>query len=204
MSPLAGDRLVAGTTKLAALFLCLLIAGRARGQHAPKPLPEELRAAWDNAGVTPGWIAHVELGPNFLRDDDEDATAWKVENLPAFRFYKWQAGVLSKLPPPQQGFGLSLASSEATDAGLNDLAGFKRLQTLDLSNTAVTDAGLKELRGLKELQTLYLTVTKVTDARLKELAGLKQLTYLTLGRTGLTDAGLKELAGFTQLQALDL
>src|SRR5262249_10775412 len=131
MSPLAGDRLMAGATKLAALFLCLLIAGRARGQDAPKPLPEELRAALENAGVTPGWMADVEWGPNFLRDDDEDAAAWKVEKLPAFRFYKWQAGVLSKLPPPQRGFGLSLDNSEVTDAGLKELAGFKRLQTLD-------------------------------------------------------------------------
>src|SRR5712691_3327490 len=145
---------MASGTKLTALFFCLLQVAAVRGQDAPKALPADLRAAWEKAGLTPGWMAHVEWGINFLPHDDKDAAAWKVEKLPAFAFYKWQAGVLSKLPPPEQGFGLSLGNS-VTDAGLKELARFKHLQRLDLTSSAITDAGLKELAQLKELQTLY-------------------------------------------------
>jgi hypothetical protein len=59
---------------------------------------------------------------------------------------------------------LSLWSTEISDAGLKDLAEFKRLKTLHLSQTRVTDAGLKELYALKGLRTLSLRATRVTPA----------------------------------------
>src|SRR5436190_19869988 len=69
--------------------------------------------------------------------------------------------------------GVNVRATDLTDAGLKELKGFKRLQTLDLSQTKVTDAGLKELKGFKRLRTLILIQTQVTDAGLKELKELK-------------------------------
>ena len=70
--------------------------------------------------------------------------------MPAFSWSNWQAGVVGKLPAPEQGFGLDLSFTQVTDAGLKELAGLKQLQVLDLAHTRVTDAGLKELAGLKQ------------------------------------------------------
>jgi Leucine rich repeat len=97
---------------------------------------------------------------------------------------------------------VSFSGTKVTDKGLNDLAGLKNLQRLDLFDTGVTDAGLKELAGLKSLRSLGLCHTKVTDAGLGELAGLQNLEYLNLARTAVTDEGLKELAGLNNLQSL--
>ena len=49
------------------------------------------------------------------------------------------------------------------------------MQKLDLNGTKVTDAGLKELKGLGRLETLFLYDTAVTDAGLKELKDFPQL-----------------------------
>jgi internalin A len=70
--------------------------------------------------------------------------------------------------------------------------------------TKLTDAGLKEVAGLKKLTTLNLTGTQVTDVGLKELAGLQRLATLNLSRTQVTDAGLKELVAVKNLHRLDL
>jgi hypothetical protein len=94
--------------------------------------------------------------------------------------------------------------SKVTDAGLKELAGLKRLQSLDLSGTNVTDAGLKELAVLKSLQSLDLGRTQVTDAGLKLLIVLNRLQLLNLSYTQVTDAGLKELAGLQSLKSLNL
>jgi hypothetical protein len=51
---------------------------------------------------------------------------------------------------------------------LNELTG---LEVLDLSHTQVTDAGLAQLKGLKKLNSLYLRKTRVTDAGVKQLTG---------------------------------
>ena len=42
------------------------------------------------------------------------------------------------------------------------------MRSLDLWGSAATDEGVQELAGLKHLQTLNIGQTKVTDARLKE------------------------------------
>ncbi len=68
------------------------------------------------------------------------------------------------------------------------------LKSLGLSGTKVTDAGLKELAGLKKLESLGLNgATQVTDAGLKELAGMKKLQFLEVSGTQATDAGVKWL-----------
>src|SRR5262245_50559756 len=63
---------------------------------------------------------------------------------------------------------------------------------LSLALTRVTDAGLPNLKRLAHLAALTLNLTKVTDEGVKHLRDLPQLTFLHLGQKA-TDAGLKNL-----------
>jgi hypothetical protein len=56
-----------------------------------------------------------------------------------------------------------------------------QLQSLHLDRTAVTNAGLKELTGLKKLQTLHLPGW-VTDAAIGELQKVLPAARITPGR----------------------
>lgn len=120
---------------------------------------------------------------------------WYVEPLAPVDLKKvFQQVQVEKLP------GLKLA--EATDASLEDVAGLKALEWLDLSHTQITDAGLKRLAGLTGLRRLNLAYTQVTDAGLEGLKGLTALQHLDLKHTRITSAGLAHLKGMTALQTL--
>jgi hypothetical protein len=90
-------------------------------------------------------------------------------------------------------YGVGLAGTKVTDAGLKSLCGLPALQSLSLRDTEVTDAGLANLRGLTALQCLGLSWTQVTDAGLEGLRGLTALKVLSLYDTRVTDAGVKRL-----------
>jgi len=100
--------------------------------------------------------------------------------------------------------GVSLANTQVTDAGLEHVERFPRLQTLVLCGTQVTDAGLEHLRGLTQLDWLDLHSTLLTDAGLEQLRGLTHLRYLHLAKTQVTDAGVVHLRGLGQLGLLCL
>src|ERR1043165_6978047 len=166
----------------------------------PKPLPNTIVQAWKAAGAEVGWMrVHPHGVLDFI-----GAAKGEPGDVPAFRFESWRENVLRKLPAPAGSFGLDLVLSEVTDAGLQELAGLKSLQSLNLSNNKLTDMGLKELAGLKSLQSLDIGNTQVADAGLKELARLKSLQSLDIGNTQVADAGLKELARLKSLQRLFL
>jgi hypothetical protein len=154
----------------------------ASGQSsAPEPLPEPIVKAWTQAGGTAGWFRQTAPGfVTFL----PTLKSLKPGDVPAFAFISLPEGVLAKLPPPQQSFGLELGTdgADVTDASLKGLAKFERLHTLYLGGSKVTDAGLRELAGLKELKRLSLS-TRMTDKRLKELEGLKSLQTLHVDLT---------------------
>lgn len=163
----------------------------------PSPLPNDVVWAWEYSGATLGWT-NTDDYVGFARKERAPGAD------PAFTFKVWRDGVIPKLPAPAKPFGLFLASTSVTDAGLKDLAGLRNLHTLGLFDTQVTDAGLKELVGLTNLRTLDLGDTYVTDAGLKELAGLSSLQTLNLRNTHVSDAGLRELSGLKDLKMLDL
>jgi Planctomycete cytochrome C len=83
----------------------------------------------------------------------------------------------------EQCYGLNLADSKPTDAGLAPLAGLKNLAELHLERSSVTDAGLVHIKGLGSLQYLNLFGTGITDAGLEHLKGLKHLQKLYLWQT---------------------
>lgn len=62
-----------------------------------------------------------------------------------------------------------LARSAVTDAGLESLAAFDNLRSLDLSHTSVSSAGMAALSRLPQLRTLNLTATRVDDAGVEAL-----------------------------------
>src|SRR6516225_6556547 len=124
----------------------------------PKPLPEQIRKAWENAGAGSGWMIRDQSGFWYYERFHEE----KAGDVPAFVWVHWQAGIMAKLPVPQERFGLNCKDNEITDAGLKEVAAYKQLQALDLFGTKVTDTGIKHLVGLKHLQSLNLAFTKVT------------------------------------------
>jgi hypothetical protein len=162
-------------------------------KELPKPLPEAVVKAWEEAGAKVGWMKINEYGHDTFINE---AVAGAV---PAFKFQKWNNGMIATLPVPETSFGLDLKDVPVTDAGLKELANFKNLTMLNLWRTKVTDAGLKELAPFKNLIILRLNGTQVTNEGFKELAKLKSLITLSIIDTQVTDVGLKELA----LQAID-
>ena len=73
------------------------------------------------------------------------------------------------------------------------LAGFAKLDGLDLGNTGVTDAGLKHLARLKGLTRLGLNNTAISDEGLNHLHVLKGLQHMWLKGIKGTEKGVREL-----------
>jgi len=90
---------------------------------------------------------------------------------------------------------VDLARSQVTDAGLDVVAKFAKLERLHLENTKVTDAGIAKLAALGALEYLNLYGTKITDGGITKLEGAKALKKLFVWQTGVTQAGAKALEG---------
>ena len=99
---------------------------------------------------------------------------------------------------------LALVCPQVTDDGLRSLDGLTNLDTLLLSGSGITDKGLAHLAHLDKLQRLYLDDTKLTDAGLELLAGLKSLNALSLRGTQVSDNGLASLGQLPNLEFLML
>jgi hypothetical protein len=112
-------------------LLCACHFPRMEARHAQA----DLIGAWEKAGAKFGWMSLEERGPGFLvfRQGPEG----KPGEMPAFRLYWFPQGV-AKLPV--------LGATKLTDADLEELAGMKLLQCLDLHDTKVTDTGANELQ----------------------------------------------------------
>src|SRR5687768_221405 len=146
-------------------------------------------AEWQQAGAVFGWITIDPQGSTFWWRGSTPGE-WQFHRekpaaggLPAFRFNKFPAGKVKTLAAPDVPFGLWLGSS-TQDADLQELAGLKQLQALNIEGNyayGVTEAGLKALAPLTQLQALSLEHTD-TEAGMKDIAALKQLRTLTLGR----------------------
>jgi RNA polymerase sigma factor (sigma-70 family) len=95
--------------------------------------------------------------------------------------------------------------TQATDAGVKELARLKELRTLTLIGPDVTDASVKELVALRKLKKLQFHSPRITGESLKALATLPQLEELTFYTAEfLRDSDLQELRAFTQLKSLNL
>jgi Leucine-rich repeat (LRR) protein len=168
----------------------------------PEPLPEAVVKAWTEAGAQSGWIRQ---GPFDFAQFIAGSPALRPGDVPGFRFATWRPGVVAKLPPPQQPFGLDFRFAKGlSDEAVKELAGLGELQSLNLEYTDVTAGCAKELAGLKGLKRLNLGHVK-SGAGLKEVLQLKQLQALNIWHSGQTDADVKEVvAALPGLQMLDV
>jgi hypothetical protein len=94
---------------------------------------------------------------------------------------------------------------KATDRDLAAIQFFPELRRLSVQKAGVTDAGLKQLRGLRKLETLdLLGCSKITGEGLKHLSRMSSLKRLDLSETQVGDEALRHLRQFPRLEWLDL
>lgn len=156
--------------------------------------------AWTNAGALTGWLAHSKAGGwHYLRNKPKD-----VDSLPVFVWRKFTSGVIATLPTPSVGFAISLGGTRFNNAGLDELAKFKYLRSLDISHTRVTDSGLKKLHAIPSLRSLDLGASYVSDTGLRILSEIENLRNFYFGSTGVTDEGVTELAKNKRMRILYL
>jgi uncharacterized membrane protein/mono/diheme cytochrome c family protein len=126
------------------------------------------------------------------------------ENVAAIRAFGAHATRVA-LDVDEVAVNLGLAGARADDASLDLLAGLEEaLVELDLSRSAVTDAGVERLASFARLQRLRLDHTAVGDAALATLGTLGELEVLNLVGTAVTDEGLGRLAPLSALRRLYL
>ncbi len=107
--------------------------------------------------------------------------------------------------------GLNLESCRRlTDTGLNHLQSFQQLRLLVLTGTGVTGIGLRHLATNTNLLALDLELCDgISDEACKSLGSMRQLKSLVLKKTGfepqrISNAGLHDLAGLIDLEVLNL
>jgi hypothetical protein len=92
---------------------------------------------------------------------------------------------------------LDILGTRATDIGLGHIKGLSSLTYLAMGNhhvrSDITDAGLANLAGMKKLETLIIANAGVTDAGLEHLKKLINLKRLRLERLNVTEAGVASL-----------
>src|SRR4051812_18854452 len=80
-------------------------------------LSAEVVKAWKAADATVGWMGNSRIGGYLLFTENRQELVAK-HMVPAFQIRAWGAVNVTELPAPTKAFGLKLASSGITDAGL--------------------------------------------------------------------------------------
>jgi hypothetical protein len=93
---------------------------------------------------------------------------------------------------------LELTDSALTDAGLADIAAFRKLQILELDNTVITGRGL--IHVSHRLEHLNANHTLFDDHGCSLLPRFLDLEYISLEQTRITDEGTKYFARLPQLR----
>ncbi len=88
---------------------------------------------------------------------------------------------------------LQMANRDVTDATLGYLAGWTKLEEIDLNDTQITDAGLAKLARLPRLRVLRIRGAKVTDQGFRDLLLEKEsLTELDARETEIASKTLRQ------------
>ena len=161
--------------------------------------------------VGSGW-----LGRKIERKRIERDAIAGIEALGGSVWYDYQQGQFSEPSGPGWLRGLlgddffgevvkaHLVGNMIGDAGLANVKGLPRLETLELSGAYVNEAGVAKIKDLTELESLDLSTTNVTDVELANIKDLPRLRSLDLSSTNVTDPGLANLKGLNQLRVLKL
>ncbi|WP_061244354.1 hypothetical protein [Leptospira interrogans] len=99
----------------------------------------------------------------------------------------------------------NLGMKEMTDEGMQYLAVFPNLQTLNLEDSKVTDEGLKQISTLSKLDDLTLGRTKITNKGIEYISRSKTIRILYLHEiTTIDDGCIPHLLKMKQLSMLEL
>jgi uncharacterized protein (TIGR02996 family) len=71
-----------------------------------------------------------------------------LPDVPAFCFSSWTSGIIATLPAPERSFGIDLAGTNITVAGLNELSHLRTVVVLNLYGTGRTEADVADIRLL--------------------------------------------------------
>lgn len=88
---------------------------------------------------------------------------------------------------------LVLDGTKITDDALLDIAKMPRLQVLRMCNTRISDRGVRGLVLSSDLRHLYLNDTRITDLAIDSLAKLKMLEVLEVYDTDISYSGMLSL-----------
>jgi serine/threonine protein kinase len=141
-----------------------------------------------------------------------------IADTPDRRAAEWVlsiGGVVSIVTPPQNEFktlnagdplptspffvgGVDLKRSDKVDdAGIANLRGLSRLDSLVVTGTRVTDAGVRQLRGLTKLTRLHLESTLITGQCFEIFEDTPRLSFLFLDDTKINNEYLAHLKKLT-------
>ncbi len=147
-------------------------------------------------------LRFVKIDPQFY--DDETLLAFKKGKclwLLQWAYFDKQQNV----PAVSDDSILSLTfGPKITDAGLEVVAGLKKLRELDIQGSKITDEGLKTILKIKSLRSLSLDFDFITKKNVSQWEGFEKLTYLSLSKSDTDDQTITDLAGLKNLQSLDL
>jgi hypothetical protein len=156
------EALMSKRSVVAFLCICCLVLPLHADEPKFKPIDAETVAAYKKLGAKFVKFDLVERDDRLQFGTIRSISFWpegyaNAEGLPGFSFRSPAEGTLSKLPPVNVPFGLSITDERMGDEGRSKLKDLKNLHLLDLGFTSVTDEGLKELKDLHCLTILSLS-----------------------------------------------
>jgi hypothetical protein len=96
-------------------------------------------------------------------------------------------------------------NGKLTDAGMEQLAGLKNLETFNFVGTAITGRAYAKFDGFTKLTKVSHRGSSIDDEGLKQLCNhLPNLESISLAHAHFTDAGAPALAKLTKLKSLEL
>jgi len=99
---------------------------------------------------------------------------------------------------------LNLQYTRITDNGLQYLAAWSKLVSIDFEDALITGEGLRYIRTLPQLKFINLEGTRITSAAIQALEGMESLVVLKLKGTSVDDAVLEYLEKIPNLEELNL
>jgi hypothetical protein len=89
---------------------------------------------------------------------------------------------------------LNIIATKFNDAWMPNIAKLTHLKSLRLTNNGkLTDAGMEQLAGLKKLESFNFVGTSITGKAYAKFEGFNQLTRVSHRGSSINDEGLKEL-----------
>jgi serine/threonine protein kinase len=150
-------------------------------------------------------LREIALGSNATDETVSPLTAHKgLISLTVHGAPKFTNAGLQKIRGFDKLQELHLSGTAISDDGLDALQGTPNLTRLSIHHTSIGDPGLQHVARLKKLEFLHVGATHVTDQGLQHIKGLSALALLSVGDTGVSDQGLVHLEGLTRLRHLAL